>query len=262
MAGTPLPRPAAELLERLGRLSLRELSMEGLLQPVADLAAAAVPGETEASVTLIVKDHPSTVAATGQVALDLDETQYHWGQGPCLHAARSTELTEIADTRTETRWPRYARRAAEHGNLSSLSVPLLVDADESVLGALNLYAREPQAFDEGTRSAAQAFGPYAAVAAGNMYAYQNARALADNLQVALRSRAVIDQAKGMLMERYKVGPEEAFQLLARSSMHANRKVRDIAEQLLCTGDLPRAPRCDGPSSRTRTRRDPGAPRDS
>ncbi len=262
MAGTPLPRPAAEVLERLGTLSLRELSMEGLLQTLADLATSALPGATEASVTLIVRDRPSTVAATGQFAVDLDERQYEADQGPCLHAARSGELTEIADTRTDRRWPHYAPRAAEHGSLSSLSIPLLIDAEEPVLGALNVYAREPAAFDEGSRSAARAFGPYAAVAAGNMYAYQNARALADNLQVALRSRAVIDQAKGMLMERYKVGPEEAFQLLARSSMHANRKVRDIAEQLLCTGDLPRAPRCDGPSSRTRTRRDPGAPRDS
>jgi GAF domain-containing protein len=265
VASSQIPRPAAEALERLGRLSLRELSMESLLQTVAGLAKSAMPGGTEASVTLIVKDRPTTVASTGQLALDLDETQYERGQGPCLHAARSGQLTEIADTRTDTRWPQYTSRAAQQGNLSSLSVPLVIDEFEQVSGALNLYAREPEAFDAGSRGVAQAFGPYAAVAAGNLYAYQNARDMADNLQAALESRAVIDQAKGVLMERYKLSAEQAFQVLAQASMNENRKVRDIADQLVSTGELPLPPA----ASSRRTRRNPppsrpapGAPRDS
>jgi hypothetical protein len=135
----PVPGNAAEALLHLGRLSLRELSMESLLQTVADLVAGALPGNLDASVTLLVKDAPSTVAFTGQLALDLDETQYQRGHGPCLHAARTGEATEIADTRTDDRWPDYARPAAERGNRSSLSVPLLIDEDERVFGALNLY---------------------------------------------------------------------------------------------------------------------------
>jgi len=236
------PAGAAEALERLGRLSLRQLSMESLLQTVADLATTVIPGNTEASVTLLVKDDPSTVVSTGQFAVELDETQYERGHGPCLHAARTGELVAIADTRTETRWPDYARRAAEHGNLSSLSVPLSIDTDELISGALNIYAREPDAFDEGSRSAAAAFGPYAAVAAGNLHAYQSARNMADNLQAALESRAVIDQAKGVLVERYKLTPDQAFQMLARASMHANRKLRDVADDLVRTGELPVEPR--------------------
>jgi GAF domain-containing protein len=253
---------AAEALERLGKLSLRELSMEGLLQTVADLAKTVMPGNPEASVTLIIKDRPSTVASTGELATHLDETQYERGHGPCLHAARSGELTEIADTRADKRWPEYAPRAAEHGNLSSLSVPLLIDEEERVSGALNLYAREPDAFDEDSRSAARAFGPYAAVAAGNLYAYQNARDMADNLQVALESRAVIDQAKGVLMERYKMSADQAFQLLASASMNANKKVRDIADHLVSTGELPVVSRGSGRRPETgtpRTRPAPGAP---
>jgi hypothetical protein len=74
-----------------------------------------------------------------------------------------------------------------------------------------------------------------------MWAYQSARDMADNLQVALESRAVIDQAKGVLMERYKLSADQAFQLLAQASMHANRKVRDIAEHLVHTGELPGPP---------------------
>jgi transcriptional regulator with GAF, ATPase, and Fis domain len=234
----PQPTTADEALERLGQLSLRELSMDSLLQTVADLTKTLMPGRPETSVLLLVKDRPSTVVHTGQLAVDLDETQYERGHGPCLHAARTGELTEITDTRCETRWRDYVGRAAERGNLSSLSIPLVIDEDEQVMGALNIYARKVDAFDEDSRSAATRFGPYAAVAAGNMYAYQSARNMADNLQAALESRAVIDQAKGVLMERYKLTPDQAFQMLAQASMHANRKVRDIADQLVHTGVLP------------------------
>jgi AmiR/NasT family two-component response regulator len=96
------------------------------------------------------------------------------------------------------------------------------------------------------------------VAAGNLHAYQSARDMADNLQVALESRAVIDQAKGILIERYKLTPDAAFQLLARVSMHANRKVRDIADDLVHTGELPVvAPRAEG--RRPGTKPAPGRP---
>jgi GAF domain-containing protein len=227
---------AVQALERLGRLSLRELSMDTLLQTVADLTKTVMPGNPEASVTLVVKDHPTTVATTGRLALDLDEKQYERGHGPCLHAARTGELVEIGDTRTDSRWPDYMPRAAEHGALSSLSVPLAIDEDEQVAGALNIYAREPHAFDEDSRTAATRFGPYAAVAAGNLHAYQSARDMAANLQTALETRGVIDQAKGILMDRHKVTADQAFQALAQMSMKSNRKLRTVAEDLVRTGE--------------------------
>ncbi|SFO04200.1 GAF domain-containing protein [Geodermatophilus obscurus] len=239
MAGTDdsPPADATEVLERLGRLSLRELSMESLLQTVADLAKSVMPGAPEASVTLLVRDRPTTIASTGGLATALDEVQYDRGHGPCLHAARTGEVVEVRDTRTDGRWPDYLPRAAEAGNLSSLSLPLAVDADAELTGALNVYARRPDAFDEESRSVGTRFAPYAAVAAGNLYAYQSARDMADNLQIALASRAVIDQAKGILMERHKFTADQAFQVLARISMQANRKLRDVADHLVATGEL-------------------------
>jgi GAF domain-containing protein len=236
---TPQPANPAEALERLGRLSLRELSMDSLLQTVADLTRTVMPGNPEASVSVLVKDRPTTVVSTGKLATDLDETQYDKGYGPCLHAARTGELTEIPDTRLDDRWPDYLQRAVDKGNLSSLSVPLAIDKDEQVTGALNIYARRPDAFDADSRSVATRFAPYAVVAVGNLQAYQNARDMADNLQTALESRAVIDQAKGILMERHKLTADQAFQLLARASMNSNRKVRDVAEHLVLTGELRR-----------------------
>ncbi len=235
------PRGAALALERLGRVSLRAASMDDLLRTVTELAGSLLPGRPDASVSLLFGDSPTTAASTGQLAVDLDESQYDRGYGPCLHAARTGELTEIPDTRTEQRWQDYTLRAAEQGNLSSLSVPLAIDSEERIAGALNIYARDAQAFDDDSRAAAVAFGSYAGVAASDLHAYQSARSRAENLQVALDSRGVIDQAKGILMERHKLTPDQAFQLLARCSMDSNRKVRDVADHLVHTGELPAAP---------------------
>jgi GAF domain-containing protein len=227
---------AAQALEQLGRLALAEHSMESILQAVVDLAKTILPGDLEASITLLINDKPTTAVFTGQLARDCDESQYEQGYGPCLHAASTGELTEIADMQAETRWRDYVQQAAERGALSSLSVPLPIS--EGVSGALNIYAREPNTSDADSRSAAVRFAPYAGVAVSNMYAYQDARNLADNLQKALDSRPVIDQAKGILMGQYKLTADQAFQVLARISMQTNRKVRDIADQLVMTGELP------------------------
>ena len=229
----PVPDRAAEALERLGTLPLREHSMQSVLETVVQLARQVLPGEPECSISLLQNDRASTAVSTGQLAVDLDESQYGRGYGPCLHAAATGELTEVSDARTEPRWPDYARSAWEHGSGSSLSVPLPVA--EGVAGALNTYAREPYAFDEDARAAAQRFAPYAAVALSNMHAYESARDLAGNLEAALQSRAVIDQAKGILMERHKLTADQAFQALVQVSMRRNRKVRLIAEELVLTG---------------------------
>jgi GAF domain-containing protein len=230
-----LPPKAIEALEQLGRLTLREHSMETLLQAVADLAKTVLPGNPEASVSLLTKGRPATAVYTGQLALDCDESQYGHGYGPCLHAVTTGELTEIADARAETRWRDYVQRAAERGALSSLSVPLILG--EELSGALNIYAREANAFDEPSRAVATRFGPYAAVALANMHSYQSARNMADNLELALESRAVIDQAKGILMERHKLTADQAFQVLAQASMRRNRKLRDVADHLVQTGEI-------------------------
>ena len=228
------PADAEQALRQLSSLTLREHSMDTLLQAVVDSASSTLPGHLEASISLIVDGRPSTAVYTGQLALELDESQYGRGHGPCLHAAITGETVEIDDARTDARWPDYLARAVERGSLSSLSVPLPMS---DLRGGLNVYAREAHAFDEDARSTAIRFVPYAAVAINNMSAYQSARDMADNLEIALKSRAVIDQAKGILIERHRLTPEQAFQVLARASQHANRKLRDVAEHLVRTGEL-------------------------
>jgi len=117
-------------------------------------------------------------------------------------------------------------------------VPLAIE-DPQVAGALNIYARQPNAFDEDSRSVATRFAPYAAVAAGNLSLYQRALKRADSLEAALASRAVIEQAKGILMQRHKVTADEAFHILAWASIRTHIKVRYLAENLIHTGELRR-----------------------
>jgi len=226
---------AADAFEQLGSLSLSEESLDSVLQTVVDLAKRVLPGDLETSVSVLVADKPTTFVYTGQLALDLDESQYGRGYGPCLQAATGTDPVEVADARVEQRWADYMRRAVELGSLSSLSVPL-GSADQLHAG-LNIYARQPRAFDDDARQTATRFARFAGQAAANVHAYQGARDMADNLQVALESRAAIDQAKGILMERHRLTPDQAFDLLVRASMAANRKLRAVAEHLVTTGEL-------------------------
>ncbi|WP_231502695.1 GAF and ANTAR domain-containing protein [Blastococcus sp. URHD0036] len=198
------PAVIVQALDELARVTLRDSSVSSLLQKVADVTRQVMPGRPEASVSLLVDDRPSTLAYSGQLAINCDESQYGHGYGPCLHAAATGELTWVPDTRVETRWPDYMRSAADYGALASLSVPLPIN--EGVRGALNIYAREADAFDDMSTAVAARLAPYAGVAAANMLDYQNARDMAENLQSALESRATIDQAKGMLMERFTLSP--------------------------------------------------------
>jgi GAF domain-containing protein len=228
---------ANDAFDELAGLALAEHSLHSVLQVVAELTKKVLPGDVEDSVTLLVADRGTTVVYTGQLAVDLDESQYGHGYGPCLHAAATGQMVHVPDCRTEPRWADYMRTAVERGCLSSLSMPL--GSPEKMAAGLNIYAREPGAFSEESLRNAERFARFAGVAVANMHAYQSARELSDNLQAALETRAVIDQAKGILVERYKLTPDQAFKLLAQASMATNRKLRDIAEQLVQTGELAR-----------------------
>jgi GAF domain-containing protein len=225
-----LPLDARAAFAQLGELRFETTSMEAMLQRIAELAKGVIPRVAEASVSLIANDKATTAAYTGRLALDLDETQYGRGYGPCLEAAVGQEIREITDARAETRWPDYARISVERGSLSSLSVP--VPVREAIHGGLNLYAAEAHAFDDDAKEVARAFASYAAVAVHNMHLYESTRELAENLDIAMRTRAVIEQAKGILMSQRRCGATEAFNVLAAASQRSNRKLRDIAQAIV------------------------------
>jgi GAF domain-containing protein len=136
----------------------------------------------------------------------------------------------VDDMAAEVRWPDWATRATAAGAHSSLSVGLPVH--EQVSGALNIYSLDPKAFDEDAIVLAQTFAGYAAVALANAHLYDVTATLAQQLQAAMESRAVIEQAKGILMGQRRCSADEAFAILAKLSQDSNRKVRDIAEALV------------------------------
>jgi GAF domain-containing protein len=189
----------ADAFAHLGRIKLSETDLSGVFQQIADLAKRTIPGASEVSVTLVQNKDAHTPAFTGDLALALDESQYKLSHGPCLDAAASASTQHVADMISESRWPDWTVRACEAGAHGSLSIGLPVQ--EALTGALNIYATKPDAFDEDALAIAQTFASYAAVAMANAYLYKVQTTLAQHMEIAMRSRAVIEQAKGIIMGR-------------------------------------------------------------
>jgi GAF domain-containing protein len=226
---------AQEAFDELARLVLSEHSMDELLQRIADLAKGVVEGASEVSVSLVGKDRATTVVTTGELATSLDERQYDDESGPCLDAAQAGTVASIPDMRDETRWPSFTAAAVEKGALSSLSVP--IPLQQYATAALNLYGTEPGAFDDDALALTQSFASYAGVALANMHLYESTRTLAEQLQTAMESRAVIEQAKGVLMGQRRCSAEEAFDILVKLSQQSNRKLREVAQALVDSARL-------------------------
>ncbi len=226
------PLEPNEAFAELGRIKLADTDIDAVLDKIADLAQRAIPGADEVSVTLMRGKGPHTAAFTGDLALACDERQYKRGHGPCLDAANTAATLLIDDMAQETRWPDYTQSAAKAGAHSSLSVGLPVH--EAVTGALNVYATKPDAFDDDAIMIAQTFAGYAAVALANAHLYDTQATLAQHMQAAMEHRAVIEQAKGIIMAERRCTPDEAFQILTKLSQDTNRKLRDVAAALVAS----------------------------
>jgi GAF domain-containing protein len=224
-----------DLHRELGRVVLAGRELPEVLTEVVGIARRAIPGSEATSITLIRDERSFTAAFDGQLAVDADELQYQRGYGPCLDAGRAGELFLVTDMRAEQRWPDYARHAADLGVRSSLSVPLPFQG--ASIGALNNYARETDAFVEADVRLGEEVAAFVAIAVGNAEAASRATTDVTNMRRAMASRSVIEQAKGILMERYKVTAEQAFTLLTHASQRSNVKLRDVAEELATTGVL-------------------------
>ncbi|MEV4661089.1 GAF and ANTAR domain-containing protein [Micromonospora echinofusca] len=226
----PLPTDPADAFAELGRIKLGETNLDDVLQRVAELAKRALDTPVQVSVTLVRNGTGHTAAFTDDLARDMDERQYAQERGPCLDAAASGDLVSVPDLTAEDRWPDWAERGVKAGLGSSLSIGLPIQ--DAVVGALNVYARTPHAFDDDTVTVLETFAAYAAVALANAHLYDSTATLAQQMQEAMASRAVIEQAKGIIMAERRCAPGEAFDILAKVSQDSNRKVRDVAQALV------------------------------
>jgi GAF domain-containing protein len=226
-------------LRILSRLLLSEETLEDTLGRVAGLACRTLEACDIASVTMINDGRPSTPVQTDPAVSALDAAQYRSERGPCLEAYSVRQVVRGTISNSADHWPEFTAAAAEAGIRSVLAVPLV--ASDRPLGALNLYSKTAESYDQADEETAVLFSEQAAVACANAEVYWRTYSLTEHLREALESRDVIGQAKGILMARRKCTPDAAFEALRKVSQHRNIKLRQIAEQVVYLGDLEEGP---------------------
>jgi len=225
--GTADANVLAEQLGELARSLQSYRDTDELLSEVVRAAARLIPGVDEASIS-VVRDRQavSSRLPTGDLPVRVDAMQNQTGQGPCLDAMYDQHTVRVSDMAHDQRWPKFAARAAEAGAASMLSIQLWVEGDN--LGALNLYSRRVDAFGDESEQVGLLFASHAAVA------FAGAQGM-NHMVEAVATRDLIGQAKGILMERYKVTPDQAFRMLVKVSNDNNLALRSVAQNLAATG---------------------------
>jgi GAF domain-containing protein len=225
--------PSGDALSALSQFLIAEVSVGDTLRRVADITVEALPGAAFVGVTTLdERAQPTTAVCTDDQAMAIDQAQYDSGQGPCLDAWRTKSIIRIDDLAdTHAAYAEFAASCLEHGIHSTLSLPLV--AGETGVGAVNVYGAERGAFTPADERLATDLAATAAVVIANTVAYWGAHDLTQQLTQAMQSRAVIEQAKGMLMAKAPhLTADEAFDLLRRASQRENVKLRDIAQRIV------------------------------
>jgi hypothetical protein len=213
-------------------------SFDDVLSRIAEAALSTIAGCRMASVTLRERSGYRTAASTDPAASAVDQAQYQSNEGPCLDAVDAAMV--YAQSFPDERWPSLASRPTESGVRSALSYRLAAASSgtaDSGGGSLNSYGVIPYAFNDTAQEIGLILAAHASVAARAVDERSTLQSLSSDLQQALVSRDVIGQAKGILMERLEITPEDAFDLLRRSSQHLNLKLRDVARGLAETGEF-------------------------
>lgn len=217
---------------RLQQLVVGQQTVQTVGLLVAAHVEAVLPRAAATSLTLLRGRRGTTVAATGLLAHELDEAQYTEGTGPCLDTARSGRPHLLADARTDDRWPVHTAEARRRGTLSCLSVP--VPPEHGVRAAVNVYAEPAGAFVLADAEVVAAELVGVAVVLANVLDHQDLVAAVDGVRRAEESRAVIEQAKGMLMHEHGGDADQAFAELLKRSNDTNTRVRDLAAAVVAT----------------------------
>jgi anti-anti-sigma factor len=214
----------------LSKVIVSDYTPEAACLLIAELAASSVEGANSASVSMRQADDLVCAASTSALADELEALQIQLGEGPTLNALASGNRNCAASLVSERRWPEFSNRAMYRGIASVLSVPL--PAHGSTFGAITLYSSTERLFTPKSYGAVESLAAQGAVVIANSILYWQVTELADQLKEALESRAVIDQAKGILMAREGMSADEAFATLLRASQSGNVKVREIAQRLV------------------------------
>jgi len=228
----------AELTERFSETALALFSagsVSNTLQRVVEVAVATIDGCDFAGIFMLTDEGIATPAHTDPLVLIIDALQKSCGEGPCIDAIASGSTLYADDLADDVRWPRFGPGATAAGVRSVLALSL---PGSDTRGALNLYAQYPRAFGVIDRAKGLLLGGLADLALSSAEVHDNDERRLANLQSALATREVIGQAQGILIERERITPDQAFDILRRASQHLNVKLRDVAQSLVDTGERP------------------------
>ena len=218
-------------LSNLHSLLLGGPTVEDFLVQLARLAARVVEPPASCGITTRYGTRPHSIATSDERAALIDEQQYGNGDGPCLESLRTGRVVEVQDQRTDDRWGVYGEHAVRLGVLCSLSFPLVVE--DRTTGAMNLYGYDrPNTFSEDDKQRAEVFAAQASTALTLALRFAQHNEVTEQLEAALESRTVIDQAIGVLMAQQRCDADTAFDLLRKHSQNNNRKLRDVAAGLI------------------------------
>ncbi len=222
-------------IEDLAGLVAGSLGLPELLGEVSTFAVRAIPGADGAGVTLLRLDQldnmVEALAASASFVAEIDEIQYvTLKEGPCITAARERRTVRSGSLGGEKMWPRFGPRVGRLGVHSALSLPLLLS--DRVIGAINVYAHGKDVFDEHAAELGELFAKPAAVAVHNAHVLAHAMTLTAQLQKALSTRPVIDQAIGLIRGRSGRSAEEAFAQLRAMSQADHRKLAEVAQHIV------------------------------
>ncbi|HEY6932211.1 MAG TPA: GAF and ANTAR domain-containing protein [Marmoricola sp.] len=208
-----------------------ERDAQSTLDHVVKLSIELIPHAEHAGISLLHRrQRLDTPAATSPVVADVERLQYELGEGPCLEAIFDAPIVHSDHVGNDERWPVWGPKATADTGVRSM-LCLRMFTHEQNVGALNLYATTPGAFTETDVEHGELLAAHSAVAVASAQQVEN-------LQLAVDGRSVIGQAQGILMERFNIDAEHAFQVLARVSSHSNTKLRDVAAELIATRKTP------------------------
>jgi predicted HTH domain antitoxin len=214
--------------------ALRDVSGDEAMSVLTSMSLKAVRGAEAAGITCVSDDGYESVAPTNDIARQVDQLQFDLGSGPCVDAAVQETILYAGDLRTDPRWPEFGRRTVEQtGVLSMISYRLLIEDDDDLSAALNLYSSKPDAFDEISQLAGLAASTYGA----ELVTSRRRQVEIENLKKALESNRDIGAAIGILMARHQLTRDQAFDLLRMASQGRHRKLADIAADVVDTGTI-------------------------
>ena len=225
---------AAEAMEVLSRFLVADTSLGDVLARVAELTVSAVPAAAFVGIAMLDDaERVTTAIFTDEQAPEIDQAQYDEGRGPCLDAWREQRIVRLDDVAVDgmAAYPTFSQACLDHGIHSTLSLPLV--ASDRGVGALNLYAEHAASFTSADEQAGVELATAASVVLANAAAYWGAYDLSQQMNEAMQSRAVIEQAKGMLMAQSSgLDADEALEVLKRASQREDVKVREIAQRIV------------------------------